>query len=112
MSKQTNGTVEVTIRELRDPTGLQQQLRADGVPASVVFGTGPSGSGPCQSYGQGQLLSQVVTPSPTAEPADSSATAMTIHPTAIPSDAGIQIITNQTNVGIHLVVASPDCTGL
>jgi hypothetical protein len=112
VSKQANGTVDVTIRELRDPIGLQQQLRSDGVPASVIFGDGPSsGSGPCQSYGQGQLLSQVVTPSPTAEPADSNATAMTIHPSAIPSDAGIQIITNQTNVGFHLVVATPDCTG-
>ncbi len=110
VSKQADGTVDVTIRELRDPTGLQQTLRVDGIPASVIFGDGPStGSGPCQSYGHGQLLSQVVTPS-NAQP-DSNARAMAIHPSAIPSDAGIQIITNQTNVGIHLVVASSECTG-
>ncbi len=32
-----DGTIAVTIRELRDPAGLQSRLRADGVPASVSF---------------------------------------------------------------------------
>jgi len=31
------GDIKVTIRELRDPAGLQRTLRADGVPASVTF---------------------------------------------------------------------------
>ena len=35
--KQADGTVYVTIRELRDPAGLQRTLRADGIPASVTF---------------------------------------------------------------------------
>jgi hypothetical protein len=32
-----DGRLVVTIRELRDPAGLQRTLRADGVPASVTF---------------------------------------------------------------------------
>lgn len=37
VARQADGTVHVTIRQLRDPAGLQRQLRADGVPASVTF---------------------------------------------------------------------------
>src|SRR5690349_19106421 len=36
--KHADGTVYVRINQLRDPAGLQRTLRADGVPASVVFG--------------------------------------------------------------------------
>jgi hypothetical protein len=38
VTAQPGGRVVVTIRELRDPAGLQRALRADGVPASVHFG--------------------------------------------------------------------------
>jgi hypothetical protein len=110
--KRSDGVVDVTIRELRDPAGLQSTLRADGVPASVIFGNGPTtGSGPCQSYGQGQLLSQVVTPSMALGQPQGDMIAMAIHPSALPQAAGIQIITDQTNVGFHLVIASQECTG-
>jgi hypothetical protein len=37
VSELANGNVSVTIRELKDPAGLQSALRADGVPASVTF---------------------------------------------------------------------------
>ena len=37
VTKQADGTIRVTIRELRDPAGLQSKLRADGVPASVTL---------------------------------------------------------------------------
>src|SRR2546423_15257539 len=37
VTKQANGNISVTIRELRDPAGLQRTLRADGLPASVTF---------------------------------------------------------------------------
>jgi hypothetical protein len=33
-----NGTVDVTIRQLTDAEGLQRALRADGIPARVLFG--------------------------------------------------------------------------
>ena len=47
-----DGTIYVTINELKDPAGLQSTLRADGVPASVTF-FGPH----C-----GQMLSRVSAP--------------------------------------------------
>jgi hypothetical protein len=34
---QRNGSVIVTIRQLRDPAGLQRKLRSEGVPATVRF---------------------------------------------------------------------------
>jgi hypothetical protein len=37
VSARPGGRVRVTIRDLRDPAGLQRQLRADGVPATVRF---------------------------------------------------------------------------
>jgi len=49
--KRGDGTVYVTINELRDPAGLQRTLRADGVPASVTFFGQENGS--CQRYAGG-----------------------------------------------------------
>lgn len=46
--RQANGTIYVTIRELRDAAGLQNTLRADGVPVSVTFGSEPNPS--CREY--------------------------------------------------------------
>jgi hypothetical protein len=37
VTKLADGNISVTIRELKDPAGLQSMLRADGVPASVTF---------------------------------------------------------------------------
>ncbi len=37
VTKLAGGDIFVTIRELKDPGGLQRTLRADGVPASVTF---------------------------------------------------------------------------
>lgn len=37
VTKLADGNISVTIRELTDPAGLQRTLRADGVPASVMF---------------------------------------------------------------------------
>src|SRR5437899_6707509 len=41
VAKRANGSIRVTIREMRDPAGLQRKLRADGVPAAVTFFSGP-----------------------------------------------------------------------
>ena len=110
--KHTDGTVDVTIRELRDPAGLQRKRRADGVPASVIFGDQPNvHSNPCQSYGHPGLLSNVVTPSTAPGQPRGVAVVMAIHPSALPSAAGVQIITNHARVGVHLVTASHGCTG-
>jgi len=37
VSKLVDGNISVTIRELKDPVGLQARLRVDGVPASVTL---------------------------------------------------------------------------
>jgi hypothetical protein len=132
--KQADGTVSVTIREFRDPAGLQLRLRADGVPASVIFYPGklPRGvpfsqlfnvpGNPCRQFsgGQGQLL-KVVPPGRPGRLQEHSVISV-IHPSAIPSGAGIQFIAT-TNVGyqnttdqrhalgVWLVQATPQCTG-
>ncbi len=117
VTKQANGDIKVTIRELRDPAGLQRTLRADGVPASVTFAGQQNPA--CQGYPAGgsqsqrrQLLGSVVTP-----PAR-RAYVMVIHPSALPSGAGLQIFSSFENIpasaqgaAVRLVQASPQCTG-
>ena len=57
-----DGDISVTIRELKDPAGLQNTLRTDGVPASVTFASGQNPA--CQPYpgGAPQPLPQPTTP--------------------------------------------------
>jgi hypothetical protein len=123
--KQTGGTIFVQIREFRDPAGLQATLRADGVPASVVFYPGNSMAksawafvhfegNPCQEYSGGEGQAQnVVT--------GTFQTGLTVHPSAIPSGAGVQIVAGseagypqqggEDAIFEWLVQASPQCTG-
>ncbi|MGH3202962.1 MAG: hypothetical protein ACRDOA_15325 [Streptosporangiaceae bacterium] len=118
VTEQANGDIKVTIRELRDPAGLQATLRADGVPASVTFAGQQNPA--CQGYSAGgsqsqrrQRLGSVVT-----APAG-GAYVLIIHPSAIPSGAGVEIWSgfgNNIPVSAHgltveLVQASPQCTG-
>jgi hypothetical protein len=126
--RQVDGTIFVKIRELRDPAGLQATLRADGVPASVVFYPGRPAeqsawsfvhfkNNPCQEYSGGEGQAQNVV---TGQ--DALQVGFTVHPSAIPSGAGVQIVAN-SNVGYYpqqqgpmalfewLVQASPQCTG-
>lgn len=131
--KQADGTVLVKIREFRDPAGLQRELRADGVPASVIFNPKlpPHApfrdlfrvkNNPCQAYrgGQGQLLKVVRGGSP--HPLREGSTLSVIHPAALPSGAGVQFIATPNTgyqnssqkrfaLGVLLVQASQQCTG-
>ena len=133
VAKQADGTVSVTIREFRDPAGLQHELRADGVPGSVIFNRKlPAHApfrdlfrvkhNPCQAYsgGQGQLLKVVRGGRP--HPLRDRSTVSVIHPSALPSGAGVQFIATpntgyeQTSperfaLGVLLVQTSPRCTG-
>lgn len=66
VASQPNGSIQVTVSELRDPAGLQSKLRADGIPASVTFSgeANPACHGYPSSGDQRQrreLLSNVVT---------------------------------------------------
>src|SRR5580658_1916097 len=46
--KQSDGNIDVTIRQLSDPAGLQSTLRSDGLPAVVDFNGQPNPA--CQLY--------------------------------------------------------------
>lgn len=87
------GSVQVTIRDLRDPAGLQRRLRADGVPATVRFDANPPlrSQRPrrCLNYpvrsGSGvRLWERILQGATTREQ-----TMFTIHPSAIPAGAGL-----------------------
>lgn len=130
VTRQADGSIQVTFREMRDAAGLQRVLRADGVPASVTF---PGTENPaCRNLptshprlGQTSgLLDGVVSlghhngrPTPYA---------FVIYPAALPPGAGLalfyptpaQIRTfhfsypgASTTPVLGLVQASPRCTG-
>jgi hypothetical protein len=87
VAKQANGDIKITVRQLSDPSGLQSTLRADGVPANVTFLAHPDPS--CQPYPQTQALFRNIYPDQKA--AGSGDTVLIIHPSALPSGAGVQI---------------------
>jgi hypothetical protein len=87
VAKQANGDIKITIRELSDPSGLQSTLRADGVPANVSSSTQPDPS--CQPYPQTQAL--ITSIYHAQKGVGSGNTVLVIHPSALPSGAGVQI---------------------
>lgn len=118
VTRQANGSVKVTIRELRDPAGLQRTLRADGVPASVTF-SGRTNSA-CHGYAGGgdrkqrrHRINRAVSPG-------HGPNILIIHPHGLPPGGGLQITaefrrhtTPRRLLGfsLRLVKASPVCTG-
>ena len=140
VARQSDGTIQVTIRELSNPAGLQRKLRADGVPASVTL-TGQQNPA-CRPYpASWALLDSVVTRTfeilptvhhgpPAGRPGSalSLVIVMDIHPSARPGGTGVQLASTFTllppvttnggtqrvaraHVAIGLVYASPQCTG-
>jgi hypothetical protein len=119
---QPGGTVSVTIRELRDPAGLQSRLRADGVPATVTFLDQQNPA--CHPwpgaalYGKhtpaGNTLFNKVFPPHPGPPG-----VIVIRPSALPSGGGVQLAAGfggpgpraLITIGAGLVQASPECTG-
>jgi len=136
VSKQAGGTVLVTIREFRDRAGLQRTLRADGIPASVIFieaGNVPANpnlihGNPCRQFngdgnatGDRLLLRVAQLADPRA--ADPFQGGVVIHPSALPRHVGLQLYISR-NLGYSspqhdggvafyedLVQATPQCTG-
>ena len=118
VDRQADGSIRVTIRELRDPAGLQHTLRADGVPASVTFTGQPNPA--CQGYPGGGSQSQRRHLLSSVAPPAGGRNVMVIHPSALPSGAGLQIDAlfqhypgprGSFQVGVGLVQASRQCTG-
>jgi hypothetical protein len=127
VTRQAGGSIKVTFRQATNPAGLQQTLRADGVPVSVTF-TGEQNTA-CQAYHVS--ASQAFWPYGSRPgPLDGSGFinhpersyttpyAFVIDPSALPSGAGLQIWTSGTpgaadNFQLHvtLVKTSPQCTG-
>lgn len=107
VTKQADGTITITVRQLRDPAGLQHRLRADGVPASVTFSGYPRA---CQRYPK---MSAVLM----AEVFGGHGPPLVIHPNALPHGAGIQLSPGHYRHGAPialeagLVRTSPGCTG-
>jgi hypothetical protein len=118
VTRQADGNIRVTIRELRDPAGLQRTLRADGVPASVTF-LGQLNLA-CRPYQGGDLLWSRVYKLPGG---DDNLRVVVIHPSGLPSGAGVQIGAGTHHhlappggirhafVALSLVQRSPRCTG-
>jgi hypothetical protein len=111
---QPGGIIHVTVRELRDPAGLQAALRAHGVPASVSFGNGQQTA--CRSYPRGgfrtsanQALINSVFPLP----------GVNIRPSALPGGTGVLLAFSQDSkhgvpfiaIEVAVVRASQQCTG-
>jgi hypothetical protein len=123
VTKQADGSIDVTVRQWRDPARLQATLRADGVPAVVTPPPNPA----CRPYPAGRgLLGRVARfHTPALRPA--SRIVLVIHPSALPGGAGLSIAIAPAMhqpppgmkrapravppVPIGLVHASQHCTG-
>jgi hypothetical protein len=123
VAERPDGVIDVTVRELKDPAGLQARLRADGVPASVRF----SGFNPaCQDYNYNPPLGKPATDGHQppwmddglfSMTAGSGGSAIEINPGRLRSGEGIQIFVqfgasgNAFTLGGGPVKTSPACTG-
>jgi hypothetical protein len=122
VTEQADGTVNVAIRELINPAGIQSRLRAVGVPASVNIG----GNSACQAYPRsaappaGQVFTFHQGQSRQATITSRHVTTIYIHPSALPSGAGVEISATLMDapkhglgvVVMHLVRTSQQCTGI
>jgi hypothetical protein len=132
VTRQADGTIRVTIFELRDPAELQRQLRADGVPASVTLAGQENPA--CRPYPASPALRKKVLsisfdviplphqgpPPGNSPPQPNLVMVFHINPRALPAGTGVQIATSfspvrpgqaRASLGSGLVYASPQCTG-
>ena len=115
VARQGDGTIKVTIRQLRDPAGLQHTLHADGVPASVTFFR--TENPVCRNIPKPsvRLTEKVIHPREYGR----SDVVILLHPQALPGGAGVFIGVGYDRIGgkkglafvAGLVQASPRCTG-
>lgn len=132
VTRQADGTIRVTIRELQNPAGLQRRLRADGVPASVTL-TGhpnpacrPFPASPALRKGVLSITFDVIPlphqgpPPSTSPPQPNLVLVFHINPRALPAGTGVQLATSfipvrpglaTSTIRYGLVYTSPPCTG-
>ncbi|MGH3422226.1 MAG: hypothetical protein ACRDOD_21845 [Streptosporangiaceae bacterium] len=116
VTRQADGDVRVTIRELLDPAGLQAKLRADGVPAAidVKYSNGPHSV--CRPYPVSSSQFGTI-----IQYQSSRGVVIVIDPSAIPPGVGVALSASHvygdhnhqahTLVGTGLVYAGKQCTG-
>jgi len=128
VAKHPDGVIDVTIRELKDPAGLQARLRADGVPASITFSRDTSPA--CHDYYPGHPMPKTSVNMSSLDNGvfngaqETEGVVVAIHPDRLPSDAGLQFAVypegtdTSHGVTVHtfayefgLVDRSPACTG-
>ncbi|MGH3200576.1 MAG: hypothetical protein ACRDOA_06435 [Streptosporangiaceae bacterium] len=119
VTKLADGNIDVQIRELRDPAGLQARLRADGVPASVTFFSQQNPA--CHQYPADlALLERVFPDSFRSGPPPGPDRGIVINPAGLPAGAGVQLAAtfSQPSAPSEVAVAapvlvhvSPGCTG-
>lgn len=136
VTKEPDGLVVVTIKQLRDPGGMQRALRADGIPAAVRFqAAGQMSLTPplpreCRNTGlstvaDADLQEKILPPPPMIDVHKVGnaiegtpvypAGALFIRPSAIPKGIGLNITVDWApkswGWSLGLVKASPECTG-
>ena len=106
VTKQANGTVIITIRQLSDPAGMQAKLRAAGIPASVS----DTGNPACTQY---LLPTHGRTSLQLRAGGTANVTKLVLRPSALPGGAGLQIVVIKPGNDIisRFVQVSPQCTG-
>jgi hypothetical protein len=86
VQKEANGTIDVTIHDLTDPSALEQQLAADGAPSEVISEASYPAS--CVDYpAMTADMSSVITNGPAVP----RGLAFVIHPAGIPSGTKLLI---------------------
>jgi len=98
VAKQANGDIDIHIRQLKNPAGLQATLRADGVPVNVGF-NGQSLKGTCQFYPMNNNVLNAVAKAPSAS--SEGGTLLVINPSALPAGAGLAVEVGATVTHVH-----------
>jgi hypothetical protein len=98
VAKQANGDIDIHIRQLKNPAGLQATLRADGVPVNVGF-NGQSLKGTCQFYPMNNNVLNAVAKAPSAS--SQGGTLLVINPSALPAGAGLAMEVGATVTHVH-----------